>query len=82
MAFGATLSLGDIRPLVDAILVHGCGTCGSVPIHYVDQKSNDPKDGILTFNYVKNPDCVGECISGNGTSSSKLKRSAKLGDRV
>ena len=34
MAEGATLSLADIRPLTDAILEHGCGTCGSVPIHY------------------------------------------------
>lgn len=82
MAAGATLSLGDIRPLVDAILVHGCGTCGSVPIHYVDQGSNNPKDGILTFNYVKSPDCVGECISANGASTSRLKRSAKIRERV
>jgi len=82
MASGATLSLGDIRPLLDAVLEHNCHTCGSVPIHYVDQKSNDPKDGILTFNYVENPDCVGECISANGTASSRLRRSARIGERV
>lgn len=82
MAAGATLSLEDIKPLLDAILVHDCGTCGSVPIHYVDQASNNPKDGILTFNYVKNPDCVGECISANGTSSSRLKRSTRIGKKI
>ncbi|KAK4694061.1 hypothetical protein P7C71_g3451, partial [Lecanoromycetidae sp. Uapishka_2] len=82
MAAGATLTLGEMRPLVDAILVHGCGTCGSVPVHFVDQGSNDPKDGILTFNYVHNPDCIGECISADGTSSSRLKRSAKIRERI
>ena len=56
---------------------------GSVPIHFADRGSNDPKDGILTFNYVRNPDCVGECISDNGsTSQSRLRRSAKVGGRL
>ena len=94
MADGAVLDLGSIRELNDAILEHGCGTCGSVPIHEVDEGSNDPKDGILTFNYVGNPDCVGDCISANGqpwingtvtssgTQFSRLRRSAKLGTRV
>ena len=36
MANGARLSLGDIRALTDQVLIHGCGTCGSVPIHYVE----------------------------------------------
>ena len=36
MADGATLTLGEIRELDDAVLEHGCGTCGSVPIHYVE----------------------------------------------
>lgn len=62
------LNLGDIRPLTDKLLEHGCGTCGSVPVHFVDQGSNDPKDGILTFNYVKNPYCTGKCISAEGTN--------------
>ena len=74
---GAALNLGQIRPLTDAILEHGCSTCGSVPIHYVDEGSNDPDAGILTFNYVENPYCDGACISG---TSSKVKRSAKFGD--
>ena len=84
MADGATLSLGDIRPLVDSIVEHNCHTCGSVPIHFVDEGSNDSKDGILTFNYVDNPDCIGECISANGTASSKekLKRSVKTRGRM
>ncbi|KAI1122959.1 hypothetical protein F5Y10DRAFT_252763 [Nemania abortiva] len=69
MADGATLSLDSIRPLLDAILEHGCTTCGSVPIHFVDEGSNDPSDGILTFNYVANPYCVGNCISAVGGSA-------------
>lgn len=39
MADGATISLAQIRPLTDALLEHGCSTCGSVPIHFVDQVS-------------------------------------------
>ena len=80
---GANLTLGVVRPLVDAVLEHGCHTCGSVPIHFVDEGSNDPSEGILTFNYVKNPDCVGQCITGDvSTSQVRLRSSAKLGKRV
>jgi hypothetical protein len=60
---GSSLTLEKIRPLTNAILEHGCKVCGSVPIHYVDEGSNDPTDGILTFNYVANPYCDGDCIS-------------------
>lgn len=52
--------------LILALIDHGCKICGSVPIHYADQNSNDPSSGILTFNYVKNTDCTGNCISANG----------------
>ncbi len=54
---GASLTLGQIRALVDALGNHGCVTCGSVPINFVDQGSNDPSAGILTSNYVGNPYC-------------------------
>jgi hypothetical protein len=54
---GASLKLSQIRDLVDAIGNHGCKTCGSVPIHFVDQGSNDPSHGILTSKYVGNPYC-------------------------
>ncbi|KAH6647600.1 hypothetical protein BKA67DRAFT_662374 [Truncatella angustata] len=64
---GASLSLAQIRELVDAIGGHGCATCGSVPIHFVDQGSNDPSSGILTSNYVGNPYCGGNCISQVGS---------------
>lgn len=63
---GASLTLAQIRDLVDAIGNHGCATCGSVPIHFVDQGSNDPSSGILTSNYVGNPYCGGNCISSVG----------------
>lgn len=94
MGNGEVLTLGAIRELNDAVLEHGCGTCGSVPIHYQDQQSNDPRWGILTFNYVKDPHCTGNCISANGqpwingtvqssgTQYSRLARSAKIGERV
>lgn len=70
---GASLTLEQIRPLTDAVLEHGCSTCGSVPIHFVDQGSNDPQWGILTFNYVQNPYCVGNCISATGGSAAAAK---------
>jgi len=37
-----------IKELADALLKHGCTTCGSVPVHFVDEGSNDPGQGILT----------------------------------
>jgi hypothetical protein len=60
------LTLGKIKPLADALLKHGCNTCGSVPVHFVDEDSNDPSEGILTFNYVGSPYCVETCISAVG----------------
>ena len=80
MAAGASLNLSQIRPLMDALLKHGCSTCGSVPIHFVDRGSNDPADGILTFNYVENPDCIDNCISavGGGPSESQSQVTATV----
>ncbi|KAI1828429.1 hypothetical protein F4861DRAFT_534850 [Xylaria intraflava] len=63
---GASLNLGEIRDLVDALGEHGCATCGSVPIHFVDEGSNDPSSGILTSNYVSSPFCDGNCITHVG----------------
>lgn len=71
------MTLGQIRPLADKVIEHGCKTRGNVPIHEVDEGSNDPKDGILTFNYVKTPFCDGQCISGQGNAG-RLRRSARL----
>ncbi|MCJ1463959.1 hypothetical protein MMC07_002569 [Pseudocyphellaria aurata] len=71
---GSALTLEQIRPLTNSVLEHGCKTCGSVPIHYVDQGSNDPGAGILTFNYVKNPYCDGNCISATGGTPSRVRR--------
>ena len=65
-----SLTLGQIRPLVDAILDHKCTTCGSVPVHFVDEGSNDPGAGILTFNYVASPICDHNCITDTGTLES------------
>ncbi|KAI0905461.1 hypothetical protein F4823DRAFT_632725 [Ustulina deusta] len=80
MADGATLSLSQIRPLMDALLEHKCATCGSVPIHFVDEGSNDPSGGILTFNYVAAPYCIGNCISAvGGSPASSSSPSTNLG---
>lgn len=73
MASGATVDLGTIRGLADALLEHGCATCGSVPIHFVDEGSNSPDDGILTFNYVSNPYCIESCISASGSATNNTK---------
>ncbi|MCJ1268213.1 hypothetical protein MMC22_008100 [Lobaria immixta] len=59
---GATLMLKDIKPLLQALITWECKTCGSVPIHFVDQRSNDPRSGILTVNYVRDTRCDGNCI--------------------
>ncbi len=77
------LTLGMIRKLVDKVLEHGCETCGSVPIHFVDQGSNDPGDGILTFNYVRHPYCTENCLTdglvanGNKTAAAAKPRMAQ-----
>lgn len=70
-----SLQLSDIRTLADKILEHGCSTCGSVP---KDWQSNDPTDGILTFNYVENPFCDGQCISSTGGKKLRREDSAKF----
>ncbi|KAK3331574.1 Kp4-domain-containing protein [Cercophora scortea] len=43
-----------IKNLIAAIVGHNCKVCGSVPIDFPG--SNDPKNGILTVNYVANTD--------------------------
>ncbi|KAF5532445.1 KP4 killer toxin [Fusarium mexicanum] len=45
--------LGDLRD-------HGCKYCGSVPVFFPDD-NNDGDHGILTVNYVSNPNCQGVC---------------------
>lgn len=44
----------QIKELIGHIVGHGCKVCGSVPIDFPG--SNDPKNGILTVNYVSNTD--------------------------
>ena len=65
---GSNVTLGLVRGLSDKLLQHGCGTCGSVPIKFLEG-SNDPGPGILTYNYVNNPDCTGQCIGADGNAS-------------
>lgn len=62
LADSTTYNSGD-HIACDVTKVCLCGTCGSVPIHFVDQAgNNDARPGILTFNYVKHATCVGNCI--------------------
>lgn len=80
LASGATIDLGTVRGLTDALLEHGCSTCGSVPINFVTEGSNDPSDGILTFNYVANPYCIGSCMSASGTPKNNTKLRREIGE--
>ena len=67
---GASLTLGKAKPLVAALLDHGCGVCGSVPIDFVNGDNNSSPDGILTFNYVGgNVSCSGDCIGSDISDS-------------
>lgn len=66
---GANLTLAQIRPLADQVLEHGCKTCGSATVKW----GNSNEDGYLTFNYVNNPFCDGECISGDGKAVANTK---------
>ncbi|KAF6238318.1 hypothetical protein HO173_003598 [Letharia columbiana] len=66
---GASLTLAQIQPLADQVLEHKCKTCGSATVDW----GNSPKDGYLTFNYVEDPFCDGDCISGDGTAVANSK---------
>ena len=66
---GKNLTLGQIRPLADQVLEHGCKTCGSATVEW----GNSPEEGYLTFNYVADPFCDGECISGDGKAVADSK---------
>lgn len=66
---GANLTLAQIRPLADQVLEHGCKTCGSATVDW----GNSPEGGYLTFNYVGDPFCDGECISGDGSAVADSK---------
>ncbi|CAD6567267.1 MAG: hypothetical protein ASARMPREDX12_000171 [Alectoria sarmentosa] len=66
---GANLTLAQIQPLADQVLEHKCKTCGSATVDW----GNSPKDGYLTFNYVEDPFCDGECISGDGSAVANSK---------
>jgi hypothetical protein len=48
------ISGNQIKSLTASLVEHGYNACGSVPINFPD--SNDPSDGILTFNFVANTD--------------------------
>ncbi|KAF2152345.1 hypothetical protein K461DRAFT_278571 [Myriangium duriaei CBS 260.36] len=62
---GAATPLSTIKTLADGLLEHGCKVCGSNPTDSLTG-GNDVSKGMLTFNYVSNPDCVGNCLSASG----------------
>ncbi|RFN46476.1 hypothetical protein FIE12Z_9311 [Fusarium flagelliforme] len=50
----------EIKRLLQELVNHGCGKCGSVPAFF--PSDNDEKShGILTVNYVQKPNCNGVC---------------------
>ncbi|KAK0640760.1 killer toxin [Cercophora newfieldiana] len=44
------------KKLMQDLRDHGCTRCGSVPIDFKWPTSNDPKNGILTSNFVSDTD--------------------------
>lgn len=50
-----------IAPLVDALLGHGCGLCGSAPYLYVQGVNDATNVGWLTVNYVWDARCHHLC---------------------
>jgi hypothetical protein len=45
-----TLTGRRIKHLMSGLVAHGCKRCGSIPITWPE--SNDPRNGILTANFV------------------------------
>lgn len=73
----------SIPGLLDALLQHGCTKCGSVPVYLPVNGDNNPNDhGILTVNYVSNPNgCNGLCSIGASKAveeNSTMSNFAKL----
>ena len=64
---GASPSLEYISPLIDAVMAHDCLVCGSVPVGFASEGSNDPRWGILTINYVEFISCENNCNLGEVT---------------
>ncbi|KAK5996036.1 KP4 killer toxin [Cladobotryum mycophilum] len=50
----------DIKRLMQELVNHGCGKCGSVPVFFPNDNDNS-HHGILTVNYVFKPHCNGRC---------------------
>ncbi|MCJ1269618.1 hypothetical protein MMC22_009510 [Lobaria immixta] len=70
---GANLTLEQIRPLAKVVLENSCTKCGSVPVHFVDWGSDDPRWGNLTFNYLHDASCTGKCIPNNVVHGAKSR---------
>ena len=64
------MTLGQIQPLADQGLEHGRKICGSAMV----EAEYSPQDGYLTYNYVEDPFCEGECLSGYGSAVVDSKR--------
>jgi hypothetical protein len=69
----------SIAGLLDALVQHGCTKCGSVPVYLPVNGDNNPNDhGILTVNYVSNPNgCDGLCSTG---SKKEIKTNGTMSD--
>lgn len=62
----------DIKILYQDLVDHGCSACGSVPTG-LPAGINDVSRGMLTLNFVSDPDCFGVC-----SKSSSKKRETSL----
>ena len=75
MPEGAVVTLREAKPLVTALLNHGCKVCGSVPRYYGLEKSESPQDGFLTFNFVGGDVfCNGTCVGGDIRESDPIPK--------
>ncbi|KAI3606993.1 killer kp4 [Moniliophthora roreri] len=53
---GGSNSGATVKSLIQGLVNHGCGRCGSNPTD-----GNDVDNGELTVNFVNNPVCQGVC---------------------
>jgi hypothetical protein len=71
---GYGLTLEQIRVLADAVVAHDCDTCGSVPISFLNGENGNVDDGELTFNFVSDENCTGNCImSGQNDGTGQVQ---------
>ncbi|KAN0072926.1 hypothetical protein V8E54_009040 [Elaphomyces granulatus] len=77
------ITLGQVKPLVDYMINHGCKVCGEIPIHFLDRNVTNAigNGGLLKVDYKTNDNCIDKCIGpwsykGNLNSNSNSTATA------